>query len=122
MNSTNRTVRFSHSTTDKRESELGIMSTLYDTAYNLFGYGAYCTPEAIAQLSAACPGRGETEYTDAVERVCTLSKCADRFCSDWYDHIYTESEAMEKIRAECPGFAEASYRGAWNRALNFVHK
>jgi len=98
------------------------VSALNDTAYDLFGHYAYCAPETIARLAAACPGHSESDYSQAIQRVERLRQCADRFCSDWYDKLFTESEAMEKIRAECPGFAEASYRGAWNRALNFVHK
>ena len=98
------------------------MNALNDKAYDLFGHYSYCAPETIARLAAACPGHTEPEYSQAIERVGRLRKCAEKFCSDWYDHLYTESEAMEKIRAECPDFAEPSYRGAWNRALNFVHR
>ena len=98
------------------------MSTLNDTAYDLFGHSAYCAPETIARLAAACSGYSEAEYTQAIERVGRLAKCADKFCSDWYDRLYSESEAIEKIQAECPGFGDASYKGAWNRALNFIHK
>ena len=98
------------------------MRALNDIAYDLFGYGAVPTAEVIAELSAACPGHLEDDYKNVLERVAALGKCADGFCNDWHDRVYTESEAMEKIRAACPGFAETSYRGAWNRALTIVHR
>jgi hypothetical protein len=69
------------------------MSALIDVAYDLFGYGAYLTPEMLAEFSAACPGHAESDYREAVERVDLLRKCSDRFCSEWYDHVCTESDA-----------------------------
>lgn len=101
---------------------LGVMRPLYDIAYSVFGVHPYCDSEAVALLSRESPGHTESEYVEAIESVMRLAKCADRVCSDWYDHRHTESEAKDLLRVECPGFDEDSYTIAWNRAVTWVHK
>jgi len=98
------------------------MSTLQDTAYTLFGFGALFCDDTIPQLCAACPGHSDSEYREAFESVTKLVRCADALCNEWVGRLYTEAEATEKMRESCPGFSETSYQSAWNRALNFVHK